>query len=56
MRLPERFVGYHWVNPPHLMPLVEIIKCKGPMGVGHAVATVDGEKACEAEIKFIIGE
>ncbi len=35
---------------------VEIIKCKGPMGVGHAVATVDGEKACEAEIKFIIGE
>ena len=34
---------------------VEIIKCKGPMGVGHAVATVDGEKAAEAEIKFIIG-
>ncbi len=28
MSLPERFVGYHWVNPPHLMPLVEIIKCK----------------------------
>ena len=26
MKLPERFVGYHWVNPPHLMPLVEIIK------------------------------
>ena len=35
---------------------VEIIKCKGPMGVGHAVATVDGDKAAEAEIKFIIGE
>ena len=34
---------------------VEIIKCKGPMGVGHALATVDGEKAAEAEIKFIIG-
>ena len=27
MKLRERFVGYHWVNPPHLMPLVEIIKC-----------------------------
>ena len=35
---------------------VEIIKCKGPMGVGHALATVDGEKAAEAEIKFIVGE
>lgn len=35
---------------------VEIIKCKGPMGIGHAVATVDGEKACEAEIKFMIAE
>lgn len=22
----ERFAGYHWVNPPHLVPLVEIIK------------------------------
>ena len=33
---------------------VEIIKCKGPMGIGHALATVDGEKAAEAEIKFMI--
>ena len=33
----------------------EIIKCKGPMGVGKAVATVDGKVACEAEIKFMIG-
>ena len=33
---------------------VEIVKCKGPMGIGHGVATVDGEKACEAEIKFAI--
>ena len=24
--LPERFLGMHWVNPPHLIPLVEIIK------------------------------
>ena len=33
----------------------EIIKCKGPMGVGTAGATVDGKVACEAEIKFMIG-
>lgn len=33
----------------------EIIKCKGPMGVGRAIATVDGKTACEAEIKFMIG-
>lgn len=33
----------------------EIIKCKGPMGVGKAVATVDGKMAAEAEISFMIG-
>ena len=33
----------------------EIIKCKGPMGVGKAVATVDGKLAAEAEISFMIG-
>lgn len=32
----------------------EIIKFKGPMGVGKAVATVDGKKVCEAEIMFAI--
>lgn len=34
---------------------VEIIKMKGPAGVGKAIATVDGKKACEAEILFMIG-
>ena len=24
--LPGRLLGMHWVNPPHLIPLVEIIK------------------------------
>lgn len=24
--LPERFSGFHWVNPPHIVPLIEIIK------------------------------
>ncbi|MDD8048007.1 MAG: 3-hydroxyacyl-CoA dehydrogenase family protein [Thomasclavelia sp.] len=23
---PERFIGMHWFNPPHLIPLIEIIK------------------------------
>lgn len=33
----------------------EIIKCKGPMGVGKAIATVDGKMAAEAEISFMLG-
>lgn len=33
---------------------VEIIKRKGPIGVGKAIATVDGEKAVTCEITFII--
>jgi len=32
----------------------EIIKRKGPVGVGAAVAMVDGKKAVEAEISFAI--
>jgi len=23
---PERFCGMHWINPPHIVPLVEVIK------------------------------
>lgn len=33
---------------------VEIIKKKGPVGVGKAKATVDGKLACSAELTFII--
>lgn len=33
---------------------VEIIRMKGPIGKGKAVATVDGEVACQAEITFAI--
>lgn len=33
---------------------VEIIRLKGPIGKGKAIATVDGETACEAEIMFAI--
>jgi 3-hydroxyacyl-[acyl-carrier-protein] dehydratase len=33
---------------------VEMIKLRGPIGKGKAVATVDGEIACDAEITFAI--
>ena len=33
---------------------VEIIKVKGPVGVGKGVCTVNGEKAVAAEITFAI--
>ena len=33
----------------------EIIKKKGPMGVGKATATVDGKVAVVAELTFMIG-
>lgn len=33
----------------------EIVKLKGPIGIGKGVATVDGKVACEAEILFAIG-
>ncbi|WP_394524149.1 3-hydroxyacyl-ACP dehydratase FabZ [Lacrimispora sp. JR3] len=33
----------------------EIIKRKGPVGIGKAVATVDGKLAASAELTFMIG-
>lgn len=33
---------------------VEILRMKGPIGKGSAVATVDGKVACQAEIMFAI--
>lgn len=38
-----------------LMLETTIIKVKGPVGVGRAVATVNGEKTAEAELTFAIG-
>lgn len=32
-----------------------IIRAKGPIGVGHAVATVDGKVVVEAELTFAVG-
>ena len=34
----------------------EIIKRKGPIGVGKAVASVDGKPAVIAELTFAVGE
>ena len=34
---------------------VEITRLRGPIGKGKAIATVDGEVACEAEITFALG-
>ena len=33
----------------------EIIKIKGPIGIGKGIASVDGRTVCEAEILFAIG-
>lgn len=38
-----------------LMLETSIIKVKGPIGIGKAVATVNGKKAAEAELTFAIG-
>lgn len=35
---------------------LQITKIKGPIGLGYAIATVDGEKACEGELMFAIGK
>ena len=39
-----------------LMLETKIIKVKGPIGVGEAVATVDGKVVAKAELTFAIGE
>lgn len=35
---------------------VEIIRARGTIGKGKAIATVDGEVVCETEIMFALGE
>lgn len=45
------------VNPGDQLKLeVEIVRVRGTIGKGKAIATVDGEVACEAEIMFALGE
>ena len=46
----------HKVVPGDTLILeTEIIKVKGPIGVGKAVARVNGKLACSAELTFAIG-
>lgn len=46
----------HKVVPGERLRLeCEIIKRKGPVGVGKAMATVDGKTAASAELTFMIG-
>lgn len=46
----------HKVIPGERLKLeCEIIKRKGPVGVGKAIATVDGKLAASAELTFMIG-
>ena len=35
---------------------VEFVKLKGPVGMGRGIAYVGDEKACEAELTFMVGE
>lgn len=43
------------VVPGDLLKLeVKIIKCKGPIGVGEAIATVDGKVVAKGELTFAI--
>lgn len=49
-----RFRGM--VKPGDKLKLeTEIIRQKGPVGVGKAVASVDGKTVAEAELKFMVG-
>ena len=34
---------------------IEIVKMRGPIGIGKGCATVDGKVVCEGEIMFSIG-
>ena len=34
---------------------IEIVKMRGPIGIGKGTATVDGKVVCEGEIMFSIG-
>ena len=46
----------HMVRPGDKLRLeCEIIKQKGPVGIGKATATVDGKLAATAELTFMIG-
>lgn len=52
----DRVKFRHKVTPGDVLELeTEIIKQKGPIGVGKALARVDGKTVCTAELTFAIG-
>lgn len=49
-----RFKGK--VVPGNVLEMeTKIVKIKGPMGIGEAVAKVDGKVVCKAELTFMVG-
>ena len=48
VKKPERFAGMHWVNPPHLVPLVEVICAEQTSSetaeIAYALAVAIGQK------------
>ena len=54
MCIRDRFKGK--VQPGDKLKLeMKVMKQKGPMGVGEAVATVDGKVVVKAELTFMVG-
>lgn len=51
VRKPERFCGMHWVNPPHIVPLVEVIKGEK---TGEAAAQAVYENALSVKHKPVM--
>jgi len=45
---PERVIGMHWSNPPHLIPVIEVIR-----GARTSQATVDATRAVVERLEMI---
>ena len=50
---PERFVGMHWSNPPHIIPMIEVIagEATAPATVDFIVKTIRGLKLLPVVVK-----
>ncbi len=48
VRVPRRFAGMHWINPPHLVPLIEVIAgsetCPETLGIISGLARKIGKR------------
>ena len=50
MRNPGRIIGMHWSNPPHLIPVIEVVK-----GTKTAASTVDSTVALVESLHMLPG-